>query len=89
MRRQKFINARPDPHIPALSRLPKRVALKMVEAFRKIAEDPRRSDLDIKPLTAREGFRLKIGGWRAIYEIERNNLVIYVVKIGPRGGVYK
>ncbi|WP_036502624.1 type II toxin-antitoxin system RelE family toxin [Nitrosococcus oceani] len=52
-------------------------------------QDPMQSDLGIKPLSGREGFRLRVGGWRALYQIERNRLIICVIDIGPRGGIYK
>jgi Cytotoxic translational repressor of toxin-antitoxin stability system len=47
------------------------------------------SGLDIKKLAGREGYRLRIGGWRALYRMEEEQLIIEVVKIGPRGDIYK
>jgi mRNA interferase RelE/StbE len=40
-------------------------------------------------MTGREGYRLRIGDWRALYRIENDRLVILVVDIGPRGDIYK
>ncbi|PPC89580.1 MAG: plasmid stabilization system [Methylobacter sp.] len=45
--------------------------------------------LDIKKLAGREGFRLRIGGYRALYRIEEERLIIEVVAIGNRGDIYK
>jgi mRNA interferase RelE/StbE len=72
-----------------LVRMPRKIAIKINEAFKKIADNPMRTDLDIKQMKGHEGFRLKLGGWRAIYHIDDNRLIISVVKIGPRGDVYK
>lgn len=35
------------------------------------------------------GFRLRIGDWRVVYELEDDRLVVLVVRIAPRGQVYK
>ncbi len=59
------------------------------EAFQLLAQDPERGDLDVKSLVGRPGWRLRIGGWRAIYEVKGDDLLILVLDIGPRGGVYK
>jgi mRNA interferase RelE/StbE len=34
-------------------------------------------------------FRIRVGDWRIIYAVEENRLVILVLEIGSRGGVYK
>ena len=73
----------------ALLKMPKALANKFLAAFEQLASDPQRSDLDVKPMTGREGYRLRIGDWRALYRIEKDRLVILVVNIGPRGNIYK
>lgn len=35
------------------------------------------------------GYRLKVGDWRVVYEIEDDRLVIMVVRIGHRREVYR
>jgi mRNA interferase RelE/StbE len=45
--------------------------------------------MDIKKLTGRDGYRLRMGGWRALYRMENDQLIIEVVKIGPRGDIYR
>ena len=43
--------------------------------------------LDIKSLSGRAGYsRLRIGSYRAIYTV---NMEIIVIRVGPRGDVYK
>lgn len=44
--------------------------------------------LDTKKLIGREAYRIRIGNYRVIYEINDNELIIIVVSIGHRKDVY-
>ena len=44
---------------------------------------------NIKKLAGRDGYRLRFGEWRVIYEVHGDRLIIYVLAIAPRGGAYK
>jgi mRNA interferase RelE/StbE len=44
---------------------------------------------NVKKLVGRPGYRLRVGDWRVIYTLESGRLVILVLEIGARGGVYK
>ena len=45
---------------------------------------------DIKTLAGHPGvFRLRVGGYRVIYSIENEILIIRIMDIGNRGDVYK
>lgn len=68
--------------------MPKATARRFLRAFDALASG-QPPGLDIKKLTGRTGFRLRIGGWRALYRVEKGQLIIEVIKIGPRGGIYK
>ena len=41
------------------------------------------------PLRGRPGFRLRVGTWRVIFERDEEAQTIDVLRIGPRGDVYK
>nr|WP_245394887.1 type II toxin-antitoxin system RelE/ParE family toxin [methanotrophic endosymbiont of Bathymodiolus puteoserpentis (Logatchev)] len=46
--------------------------------------------LDIKMMQWVENtYRLRVGTLRIIYQIEQNQLIIYLLTIGGRGDVYK
>ena len=68
--------------------MPKATARRFITAFDALASG-QSTGLDSKKLTGRDGYRLRIGGWRALYRMEKDQLIIEVVKIGPRGDIYK
>ena len=51
--------------------------------------DNQEDGLDIKKLEGREGFRLRIGSYRAIYHKINDIMVIDVINVGIRGDIYK
>ena len=69
-------------------KMPKRTARQFFDAFEQLALENQES-LDIARLKGREGYRLRIGSFRAIYTIERNQSIILVLEAGPRGDIYK
>jgi mRNA interferase RelE/StbE len=54
-----------------------------------IAENPFASHPNVTKLQNREGYRLRIGDWRVIYEIQKDKVLVLVLKIGLRGEVYR
>ena len=75
--------------IKSLARIPAPLRERIRAALVTLAADPDTQLLDAKPLQGRDGFRLRIGDWRVLYEIDRGRLIILVIEIGPRGDVYK
>jgi mRNA interferase RelE/StbE len=69
--------------------MPKNMAQLVREKLNQIAVDPFASIPNAKKLQGRPGYRLRIGDWRVIYEINKDEIVIIVLKIAPRGEVYK
>lgn len=72
-----------------LQRLPNNLARRIIEKLRLIAENPYSSHNNVKKLVGREGYRLRVGDWRIIYEIENEKLRILVLEIDTRGGIYQ
>jgi mRNA interferase RelE/StbE len=60
---------------------------RIVEAIRALADDPRPPGA--KKLSGRNGWRLRVGVYRVIYEIQDNELVVLVVSIGHRREIYR
>ena len=72
-----------------LARLPRKSKSAIVDQLRQLAADPDDSTLDVDVLQGKKGYRLRIGQYRVLYVREDNQLIIEVVKIRPRGDVYK
>jgi len=73
----------------ALLKMPRDTAQLIREKLNQVASDPFASILNAKKLQGRPGYRLRIGDWRVIYEINKDEITIIVMKIAPRGEVYK
>ena len=61
---------------------------KIVEKIEALAVDPYADNNNVTKLQGREGYRLRIGNIRVIYNIYNDVLLISVVEIGFRGDIY-
>ena len=75
--------------IKALQRMSARDTRCVRSELGKLVQDPDRRDIDVARLQGRPGFRLRTGGWRVIFERDERTYEINVLRIGPRGDVYK
>lgn len=74
----------------ALARAPANVRARIRAKIALLAENPAALAGNIKKLQGREGYRLRVGDWRVIYEWRDGMPVILVIlDIGPRGGIYE
>lgn len=69
----------------ALSRLNNPARGRILRALDKLEEEPPQGD--IKSLSGRDGFRLRVGGYRILFKITENSIA--VSDIGVRGDIYK
>ena len=69
-----------------LKKLDKSIRLRILKKFDSLKEN---SELG-KPLTVNLAglWSLRIGDYRAIYQIDNNQLLIFIIKIGHRKNVY-
>ena len=72
-----------------LLKMPKQWQKRVVEKVELLAENPYSTNNNATKLVGREGYRLRIGDFRIIYNILNDVLIIEVVDIGPRGGIYQ
>jgi mRNA interferase RelE/StbE len=71
-----------------LSQLPMNWQKRILVKIKDIAADPYARHNNVTKLQGREGYRLRIGGWRVIYELHDDRLELWVLEVGARGGIY-
>jgi mRNA interferase RelE/StbE len=72
----------------ALSRLPVNWQKRIVEKIKQVAADPYAQHNNLSKLQGRDGYRLRIGDWRVIYELHDERLELWVLEVGARRGIY-
>jgi mRNA interferase RelE/StbE len=75
--------------IKALLKMPRTTARLIKGKIESLAEAPHAPNNNVRKLKGEEGYRLRIGDWRVIYELQDDRLIVVVVKIKPRGEAYK
>jgi len=70
-----------------LSKLPNAIATRIEDKLMELEQDPRPPGC--KKLKGREAWRIRIGDYRAIYEINDGKLIVTVITIGHRRDVYE
>jgi len=70
-----------------LNSLPDNTAEKLIGVIQRLAHNPRPSGY--KKLKGRDGYRIRNGNYRILYEISDSNLIIDVIAIGHRKYIYR
>jgi mRNA interferase RelE/StbE len=71
-------------------KLPDRIRERIVEALQLLSHDPYSELLRIKKLKGAEDlFRIRLGDYRLVYEINDQKLIVIVIKIGHRSDIYR
>ncbi|MBW6511264.1 MAG: type II toxin-antitoxin system RelE/ParE family toxin [Desulfuromonadaceae bacterium] len=61
--------------------------LRIITAIRSLADEPHPAGS--KKLSGRDAWRIRVGTYRIIYEIQHDRLLVLVVSIGHRRAVYR
>lgn len=69
--------------------MPRTTALQIRDNLRQLALDPHAPNNNVAKLQGRDGYRMRVDDWRVIYEIHDDRLVVMVLDVGSRGGIYK
>ena len=70
-----------------LRNIPKKDVTRILSAIDELSADPRA--LDSKKLKGEELWRIRIGNYWVLYEIDDGVLLVSVVKVGHRKNVYR
>jgi mRNA interferase RelE/StbE len=73
----------------SLLKMPRNTAKLIREKLEQVAVDPFAAIPNAKKLQGRPGYRLRVGDWRVIYEINSKEVVVIVLKVAPRSEVYR
>jgi len=73
--------------LKALARMPTVTARLIRGKIEQYAEAPASLANNVKKLQGRDGYRLRVGDWRVIFD--QDGVVLDVLQIGPRGSIYE
>ena len=73
--------------IKDLQKIPAKDRNNIINAIKQLADNPR--PIGAKKLMGRDGFRIRVGHYRVIYEIEDHICRVLVIDIGHRKNIYK
>jgi mRNA interferase RelE/StbE len=71
-----------------LQKLDKPVRRRMLLALAKLEDDPRPDGVK-KLKGSADRWRIRVGDWRIVYQIEDGELVVLVIAVGHRSKVYR
>ena len=75
--------------IKVLRRMPRNTARLIRSKIDGLAQDPYAPNNNVKKLVGRPGYRLRVGDWRVIYDLDNGLRILSVERIAPRGGAYE
>ncbi len=64
-----------------------KLARSLREAIYALADDPRPPGCK-KLVGEKDRWRIRVGTWRVVYRVDDGVLLVEVVRVAPRGGVY-
>jgi mRNA interferase RelE/StbE len=70
-----------------LAKIPSSDRTKIIKAIYRLKNTPH--PVGSKKLSGREAWRIRIGNYRVIYEINDDQLIILILKVGHRQSAYK
>ena len=73
--------------VKVLKRIPRKDQIQIVQKIKSLSENPR--PLHCVRLADSPYYRIRHGDYRIIYDIQENQLIVLVLKIGHRRDVYK
>jgi len=60
---------------------------RIIAAIQRLGDEPRPAG--VKKLSGREAWRIRVGAYRVLYEIRDSQLIVLIVDVGHRRGIYR
>jgi mRNA interferase RelE/StbE len=73
--------------LKVLRRMPENEAKRIRKKIEAYARDPASQANNVVRLKGRDGFRLRVGDWRVLFDKQGN--VMAILAVGPRGSIYE
>jgi len=70
-----------------LRKIPHQDQIKISKVIKKLSNNPRPEK--VKALSGTRYFRIRCGEYRVVYDIQDDVLIVLVIKVGHRKGVYR
>jgi len=70
-----------------LDKIPLHIVEPILQGIESLGADPR--PVGCKKLKGRDGFRIRVGNYRVIYEIFDKQLIVDVITVGHRRDIYQ
>jgi mRNA interferase RelE/StbE len=71
----------------ALLKMPANTARLIRNEIEQYASNPDSMASNVRKLQGRDGYRLRVGDWRVIFD--RDGVLLDILEIGPRGSIYE
>lgn len=71
-----------------IAKLPMNWRKRILAKIEDVAVNPYASNNNLTKLQGRDSYRLRVGNWRVIYDLDDDRLVMLILEVGPRGGIY-
>ena len=71
----------------ALLKMPANTARVIRRKIEQYASNPDSMANNVRKLQGRDGYRLRVGDWRVIFD--HDGVVLDILEIGPRGSIYE
>lgn len=76
--------------IKGLKKLDKQTRNRILDQLVLLSENPYNQNLSVKKMQGLDDtYRLRVGFYRVVFSIIKVELIIFVIKVGPRGDMYK
>lgn len=59
------------------------------DKIKMLSSDPHSSQLDVRKLKGRDGYRLRVGDYRILYTLNNDIVTIYIIDIAHRKEIYQ